>query len=59
MLTLQEVKEILSQYDEVTLLEILDVSSEELLDRFEDRIDEQYDELVEELISDRQDLSDQ
>jgi hypothetical protein len=59
MLTQQEVKEILSQYDEVTLLEILDVSSEELLDRFEDRIDEQYDELVEELISDRQDLSDQ
>jgi hypothetical protein len=59
MLTQQEIKEILSQYDEVTLLEILDVSSEELLDRFEDRIDEQYDELVEELCYDRQDLSDQ
>lgn len=59
MLTQQEIKEILSQYDEVSLLEILDVSSEELLDRFEDRIDEQYDELLEELTCDRQDLSDQ
>lgn len=59
MLTQQEIKEILSQYDEVSLLEILDVSSEELLDRFEDRIDAQYDELLEELTCDRQDLSDQ
>ena len=49
MLTLQEVKERLCQYDELTLLEILDVSSEELVDRFEDIVEAQYDTLVEEL----------
>lgn len=49
MLTLQEVKERLCQYDELTLLEILDVSSEELVDRFEDIVEAQYETLVEEL----------
>jgi hypothetical protein len=49
LLTLQEIKERLSHYDELTLLEILDVSSEELIDRFEDLIEEQYERLVEEL----------
>jgi hypothetical protein len=49
MLTQREVKEVLCQYDELSLLEILDISSEELLDRFEDRIDAQYEELAEEL----------
>ena len=52
MLTLQEVKERLCQYDELTLLEILDVSSEELVDRFEDIVEAQYDTLVEELDDD-------
>ena len=49
MLTLNDVKERLSRYDEVTLLEVLDVSSEELVDRFEDLIEEHYEELSEEL----------
>jgi hypothetical protein len=49
MLTLVDVKERLGHYDEVTLLEILDISSEDLLDRFEDFIEEQYEELAEEL----------
>lgn len=49
MLTLNDVKERLSKYDEVTLLEVLDVSSEELVDRFEDLIEEHYEELAEEL----------
>lgn len=49
MLTLNDVKERLSRYDEVTLLEVLDVSSEELVDRFEDLIEEHYEELAEEL----------
>lgn len=52
MLTLQEVKERLCQYDELTLLEILDVSSEELVDRFEDIVEAQYETLVEELDDD-------
>ena len=59
MLTLQEIKEALCQYDEVTLLEVLNVSSEELLDRFEDIVEAQYEQLLEELGYDRQDLSDQ
>ena len=49
MLTLEEVKERLCQYDELTLLEILDVSSEELVERFEDIVELQYERLVEEL----------
>jgi hypothetical protein len=49
MLTLVDVKERLGHYDEVTLLEILDISSEDLLDRFEDFIEEQYEDLAEEL----------
>jgi hypothetical protein len=49
MLTLVDVKERLGHYDEVTLLEILDISSEDLLDRFEDFIEELYEELAEEL----------
>lgn len=49
MLTLNDVKERLSQYDEVTLLEVLDVSSEELVERFEDLIEQNYELLVEEL----------
>lgn len=49
MLTLVDVKERLAHYDEVTLLEVLDISSEDLLDRFEDFIEEQYEELAEEL----------
>ena len=52
MLTLQEIKERLCQYDELTLLEILDVSSEELVDRFEDIVEAQYETLVEELCDD-------
>jgi hypothetical protein len=49
LLTLQEIKERLSQYDELTLLEVLDISSAELVDRFEDLIDEQHEVLAEEL----------
>lgn len=49
MLTLQEIKDRLSRYDEITLLEVLDVSSEELVERFEDIIEEHYEMLAEEL----------
>ena len=35
-LTFEEIKERLKRLDEVDLLEILDISSEEILDRFED-----------------------
>lgn len=40
-LSFEEIKERLKQYDEVTLLEILGVSSEELVERFDDLIEDQ------------------
>lgn len=46
-LTLVEVCEKLKDVDEVTLLEVLEISSEELIDRFQDRIEERFDEFEE------------
>lgn len=46
-LTLQELINQLRREDEVSLLEILDISSEELVQRFEDLIEEKYEELSE------------
>lgn len=48
-LTLTDIKERLLRFDEVTLLEILHISSEDIIDRFEDIIQERADELEEEL----------
>lgn len=53
MLTLEETKErILRVYDPDDLLEALQISAEEILDRFEDklinRLDQFYEELLEE-----------
>jgi len=49
MLTLEDIKERLCHYDELTLLEVLNVSSEEIVERFDDLILEQYEELAQEL----------
>ena len=43
--TLEELKAFLSRIDEVTLLEILEVSSELLVERFADEIEDNYDKL--------------
>ena len=49
MLTLAELKErILQEYDPDLLVEVLEITSEELLDRFEDKVLENI-ELFEEL----------
>lgn len=48
-LTLTDVMSRLKQLDEITLLEVLDISSEELIDRFIDKIEENYDTLEKEL----------
>lgn len=48
-LTLTDVMERLKQLDEVTLLEVLQVSSEDLIQRFIDRIEDNYEELEREL----------
>lgn len=47
-LTLEELKEkVKEQINEVDLLEILEVTSEDLVDRFDDIIEEKYDILIE------------
>lgn len=49
MLTLNDVKDRLKHLDEVTLLEILDISSEDLVDRFTDLIEDDFEDLADEL----------
>ena len=48
-LTFKEVCERLSQIDEVTLLEVLDIASEDIVNKFKDKIEERLDSLEEEL----------
>lgn len=45
--TLTELKDKLKQIDEISLLEILQIDSELLVDRFADIIEEKYEDLVE------------
>lgn len=47
MLTLTDLQEKLKSVDEISLMEILDISSEDLVQRFLDRIEERYDDLSE------------
>lgn len=44
-ITLSELKERLASLDEVTLMEILDIHSDELVEAFEDRIEEEQNRL--------------
>lgn len=44
-LTLEEIRNRLKLLDEITLLEVLDISSEDLIDRFGDLIEEKADDL--------------
>lgn len=48
-LTLADIKDRLAQQDEISLLEILNINSEELVERFEDKILDIADQLEEEL----------
>ena len=49
-LVLSEIMELLAErYDEVTLLELLDINSEELVERFSDKIEQRYEKLQQEL----------
>ena len=47
-LTLEELKEQLKNLDELTLLEKLEITSEELVETYSDLISERYDTLIEE-----------
>jgi hypothetical protein len=47
MLTLTELKEKLAkELDEITLLEVLDIRGNDLVEAFEDRIEERFDQLI-------------
>lgn len=48
-LTLQELKERLKRLDELSLLELLDVTSEEIVEMFVDRIEDNFDRLMSEV----------
>jgi hypothetical protein len=45
MFTLEDIKDKLKQLDEVTLMETLEITSEDLVERFVDRIEQQQDTL--------------
>ena len=46
MLTLPDLCERMKRLDEITLLEVLNISSEELIERFQDLIEERFDKDV-------------
>tara|TARA_R110000772_G_scaffold2460_3_gene8874 strand:- start:87 stop:242 length:156 start_codon:yes stop_codon:yes gene_type:complete len=48
-LTFEEICERLSQIDEITLLEVLDIASEDIVNKFKDKIEEKLEGLEEEL----------
>ncbi len=48
-LTILDLFDKLKRLDEISLMEILGITSEELVDRFEDRIEAMFDQLVDEL----------
>ena len=52
MLTIYDVKDRLSHLDEITLLEVLDITSVDIVERFMDNVEENYEELAEELADD-------
>ena len=58
-MTLQELQDRLKRFDEITLLELLDVTSEELVEAFADRIDDNYDRLVGEVEYDGEEETDE
>lgn len=49
MLTLTDLAERMKHLDEITLLEVLDIKSDELVERFLDRVEDRYEYLSEDL----------
>jgi len=47
-MTPEELNTILVDYDPATLVDKLEITSEEIVDRFDDKIEDKFDELVEE-----------
>ena len=48
-LTLAELKEKLMQFDEIDLIELLDLTSEDILERFEDIVEDKFEILQKEI----------
>jgi len=48
-LTLEDVKDKLKQLDETSLLEILEITSEEIVDRFVDKIEDREEYFIKDL----------
>tara|TARA_R110000751_G_scaffold33477_1_gene83440 strand:- start:314 stop:502 length:189 start_codon:yes stop_codon:yes gene_type:complete len=48
-LTFKDVCDKLEKLDEITLLEVLDISSEDIVAKFQDKIDDNFEELLEDL----------
>lgn len=48
-LSFEELKEKLKRIDEVTLLELLNIHSDDLIERFEDYIEDKYEQLLKEI----------
>jgi len=55
-LTFKDVCDKLEQLDEITILEVLDISSKELVAKFEDKIEDNIEELTEDLEDRQEDL---
>ncbi len=48
-LTFEELKEKLKQVDDVTVLEVLDIHSDDIIERFEDYIEDKQEQLMREI----------
>jgi hypothetical protein len=53
-LTFQEVCERLEDIDEITLLEVLDISSKDIIEKFQDKIEDNLEDLEADLILDKE-----
>jgi|GEM_PF-2373647 len=51
-LTITEIYEKLKKLDEITLLEVLDITSEDLVERFQDFIEDKYEDFQEDFDED-------
>jgi hypothetical protein len=46
MTTITELKVLLKEHDELELIERLEITSEEIVDRFDDKIEDNFEELL-------------
>lgn len=57
-ITLTELQSKLMLIDEISLLEVLDISSENIVERFLDKIEDRFDKLVFDFIDDEEESND-